>query len=357
MNKNPMLKKIATVCLTLITLGFSASNFAQTNFLAPFNFIMEQAEALLPELFPTGSETFEAEAAGASWLARFYEETGVYGALNIDEGNFYVLGGPWTEVTFIDSVDALLTALSYSPPDGAGGSSDGQNSVLNQGSGDCINLTNPTVGTVASYTGSIFQDGMTGNISYTTTYTAVSDSSTTTETDQQISASGFSSNSLSRTTSYIQRSNGWLYSTETDTEATTTAQGFSVTSESNTVFDPPRFESPETICSGMVWFIASVVSTTTGTNLGVQIPTLSADTGESILETLSVSQSITVPAGTFSTVHQLIKNLNDDGVEEGYSESWFINNAGGVPARIDVYQSVNGIEELVSRVELQSLSI
>jgi len=101
-------------------------------FLDPFNFIADQAEALFPDKFPTGPETFSAQELGFSWFARFYPETGIYLALNVEESTIYTFGGPWPEPTEQGALQGILDQLGYVPP------SDEENATPQHGGG-----TNP----------------------------------------------------------------------------------------------------------------------------------------------------------------------------------------------------------------------
>ena len=357
------MKKFYSIFVMLAALHASATLQAQT-VLDQFNFIADQAEALFPEEFPTGPETFSAQELGFSWHARFYPQTGIYVALNIDESTIYTFGGPWPEPTVQGTLQGILDQLGYVPPSdgggtGGGGTGGSQNAILQQGGGSCVDLTYPSVGLVASYEGTQTVEGISTQISYTDTYTAVSTNSITKSTEQLVTGAGFSASSSSVTTSFLERMDGWLFTTETDAEFTTTttspAGQSTVTSTTNLLFDPPQGSSPETICDGMIFFIASVTSTSTGTSGGVPLPETSAPTGESEVEVISVNESLTVPAGTFSTVRQINKSLDDDGEVNGFSEGWFINGEGGVPARLDFYETSNGMDTLISTIELQSI--
>ena len=391
-----MRKILVTAYLMLVVTGIQTVN-AQTateEAIAKFNQIMDIGELVFPELLAPSATTFTANELGSTWAARdygFLTGSGAAVAVNLTGGAGFSPGDIWAigldggdTPEFVGPVDDVLAqALALAPDDNGNGGGDGGggdggdgggdggdggdgngNAILAQGGGSCIDLTDAMQGTVAMYEGQQTvdlgdgSDPVSGTVSYTTTYTNVTSDSATTQTDQDISAGGFTANSVSTTTSYFERMNGWLFTTETDSEVTSNFAGFpSSTSTTNTTFSPSQASSPLTLCNGMIFRIGEVTSTSTGTNAGVPLPPSTAQTSVSIVETYSVNEPLQVPAGSFTTVHQKIESIDDNDEVDGYTEAWFINSAGGVPARIDIYLVENGVETMISSVLLHSLSI
>lgn len=312
-----------------------------------FDFIADQAEAQLPIYFPAGPETFEAEALGASWFARFYEGTGVYAALNIDENNVYTLGGPWPEPFLVGDVDTLLGLLGYVPP-APGGS--GDNAILNSGNGNCVALTAPAEGTVALYRFTSSSDGETVEGEYTSRYLAVSDNQITLETEQTQTLDGFAVSSVSVTTSTTRRENGLIFQTEADLEVSTTFPGFpDQVQRQVTEFDPDLLSSPDPICEGMVWYAAQVTANSTYIP---EVPGLPAQsTAGDVTNTINaIFEQITVPAGSFAAVKTTIEN----GFDDAYTITWSSYDNGGIPVRAETYDDSG---TLISTVELVNLTL
>jgi len=342
-------RKLCLAFLFCFTLSANAQQVDPT-VVSQFEEIKDAIEVQFAELFPLGTSAFvEGEFFGDYWIGYFWALTGVYAALNTDEMSVYTLGGALGDLTNQGSFEAIRTALGLGMQTGGGG----ENRILTQGSGSCVDLTDPPDGTVAEYAGVTSSEEGSLDIAYTTTYVSSTENTTTTQTEQSVFSSGFTTNSSSTSTVTFERMNGWLFTKQVDAEATTDFMGFSTTISTMTVFEPSEFASPETICSGMSFFSAKVNSTTTSTSAGFPLPPVSGPTSDSITEILSVSESLTVPAGTFNTVHQKIQSLDDNGEPtEGRTEAWFINDVGGVPARLDLYDDS---DTLISSVELQDL--
>jgi hypothetical protein len=358
------MKRLLSVFIVLFCFFAQGSLHAQS-LLDQFNFIGDQAEALEPGLFPGSQVTMTAQEMGYDWYFRYYPSTQTYIALNIDLLDIYTFGGPWPEPTRIDSLGNILALLGYVPPgdgggDGGGGGGSGNgggegNRILNAGSASCLDLLFPSVGTVTVHSGTVEVPEIgEAQLSYTTTYTEVTADSITTTVDQTITANGETiSTSSSTTTSFYEVIDDWLFSTRVESEITTMVASITTTATSNITFDPSRFETPLSICSGLSWFIASVTSNTTGTAGGFPIPDFSGPTGDQIIEVVSLNESLTVPAGTFSTVHELYTNLDLVGDPEERTDSWFINALGGIPAKI---QSYDEFDNVTSVIELQSVT-
>ncbi len=94
------------------------------------------AQDQFPELFPGTAESQLIEVDGTRWIYRFWSETGVYAAVNIDDNGIYLLGGPFGDKPKF--VGGLLAFLSQTTSSG----------VLDSGRGECINPVFPPDGAV-----------------------------------------------------------------------------------------------------------------------------------------------------------------------------------------------------------------
>ena len=98
---------------------------------AAFNLAQDQ----FPELFPGTAESQLIEVDGTRWIYRFWSETGVYAAVNIDDNGIYLLGGPFGDKPkFVGDLSVFLSQTA--------------SGVLDAGKGECINAVFPPDGAV-----------------------------------------------------------------------------------------------------------------------------------------------------------------------------------------------------------------
>lgn len=105
-------KTIWTILFSAVLLAGTASTNADTA--SDTETLLNWAENTYPELFPNPQGTQTADP----WIFRFYPTTGIYAGVNTGDLGVYVLGGPWTEPTYIDSLANIVSTI-----EGAGGSS------------------------------------------------------------------------------------------------------------------------------------------------------------------------------------------------------------------------------------------
>jgi len=346
------MKKLLTVVNIIVSTGLLIvlSSLAQAQTLQDkFDFIVDQAESIYPEIFPPTQETFAAEELGFSWFARFYPATGVYAALNIDESAIYTLGGPWPEPTLQGDLDAILASLGYSGGGGSSGGGDDVNEIVDIGSGQCVMRQLPVQGTVAVYNlTSMDPDAsneMTGT--FTTAYTMVSANSITTENEFDAMAEDMLPASNTVVTTMTRVENGWVYQTDLETVTNVEGQQFQQT----TTYEPDLFVGPEEICTGQAWRSAAVTSLT-DSGIGPLPPT------ETVLNptstnVISINDVIEVAAGSFTTVNMVVTTLEGDETQD-YAINWFNNELGGIPVRSESYDEN---DNLLSVTELTSVTV
>ena len=347
------MKKLLTVVNIIVSTGLLIvlSSLAQAQTLQDkFDFIVDQAESIYPEIFPPTQETFAAEELGFSWFARFYPATGVYAALNIDESAIYTLGGPWPEPTLQGDLDAILASLGYSGGGGSSGDGDVLNEIVDSGSGQCVMRQLPVQGTVAVYDfNSTDADGSneeSGTI--TLTYSAVTANSVTIDSEFDLVVDGEASAVNTAVTTLTRVENGWIYQVETQSSTSFGPQQL----QQSTSFDPDLFVSPEEVCAGMSWTSASVTSRTESSGL-IPVPPTEIVLDPTLTNVNSINEDIQVPAGDFSTLEVVTTSL--DGEETlDYSINWISNDFGGFSVLSESYDEN---DNLLSVTELTSVTV
>jgi len=104
--KNITKHPILSICSLMLLVSFSATRADTTS---DTETILNWAESTYPGLFPTREATQNINP----WLFRHYPETGIYAGVNLNDNGVYVLGGPWEEATFIDTLANVFRPLIY----------------------------------------------------------------------------------------------------------------------------------------------------------------------------------------------------------------------------------------------------
>jgi len=182
--------------------------------------------------------------------------------------------------------------------------------------GECVTLPIPANGSrvVWSISGTSSGTSVSGTVD--TTYTSVSETSATTQTDSTTSGGGVSSTSDTTTVqTYSVQTNGQgipdLYVSQIKVNGSASAGGFNQSINSTISFSPAKLFGPwRKFCEGYTWQAPSVQQTVTGAGTS----NTPVDNGEVI----SINESVTVPAGTFTTVHRRVTQVGGS-----VTDAWF----------------------------------
>jgi len=224
-----------------------------------------------------------------------------------------VTGSSSSTIAACDSTSAEIVAQG-GILDSDGPVNIGDNRELSAGNGNCSSVKYPVDGTVVEY------DIDSGNGITQMTTTTVSASQSLLEINSVITSSfgnSVSSSTSNNTFSY-QTVDDYVFQTKVVTVSSSSSSSGTITSESTHA--PPLMLTPATRwCEGQSWFRAegektdTISSSSTGTNT----QTSAFPSGASIVD--SVNESVTVGAGTFSTVKT---TTEFDGVPGGTGITW-----------------------------------
>ena len=193
------MKKFYTLLVTLLTLGLGQSLTAQT--IADVEQLLDFAETD-PSFFAPPQQT-KFDVAG--WHYRFYSGTGTYAAVNISDGSnppvggVFVVGGVFGgDVLFVGLLSDLIILITDSPsPTEEGG-------IINSGSGNCVDLQPPAVGTDVDLLTTASQGGQNISFNINQFYVAVSNSQITVDSVQNSNFMGIMSTTNSTMRHLIQ---------------------------------------------------------------------------------------------------------------------------------------------------------
>lgn len=298
------MKNIRPALLLVIVIAFTQSLYAQSIDPLDVDTLFNFAEQVEPSLFsPPGQLTL---ATVVDWLYRFYPGTGSYAAVHVGLsgefvfGGVYTLGGPFgDEVVFIDTLTNLLVLVNSN-------NSNGDTGITNNGNGNCVDNMLPAVGTIANYSMTSGAAPLQATTSFSEEYIQVSNTLFEIESSQSSNIGGLESTTNSRTLTNFEIMDDLRYLISLTSDITSTTTGFGTTTQRvENSYDPHLFQGPAVrVCEGMEWSIAPVTQTLKIFTNGATV----ADT-ETVSETSpetarveSISDSITVPAGTFDAI-------------------------------------------------------
>lgn len=192
----------------------------------------------------------------------------------------------------------------------ATGGNDGDSGGSGGGDGQCVTLPFPAEGTTIewSVSGNTESGALEGTI--VTQYLSVSNTKTVTDTLSTLSGSGVTTTTRTTTTQYYYITDEMLYVEKIVVTGSAETAGYSVPIDSTLVNDPPILRGPaHEYCLGQTWTSPSVSQTITS-----QGTTTTGDTPGSTGRVEAIGESVTTPAGTFTTVR--MKTLYNNGGEE-----------------------------------------
>lgn len=311
---------------------FSSIQAVYASLLDDANTLFDWAEPQYPQLFsPSGQPTLTA----GTWIYRYYPGTQIYVGVN-DQREVYLLGGSFgSEPTQVGLLDDFLAQINAN----SSNTGSGTNSA---GNGNCVTLPYPATGLQANY--NVTSDGTTGTISVT--YTSTGPTQSTSETTSSFSGSGTSSSSSTTTTQNYSIISDYLYVESVETVVSTTVPGLgSLDETTSTTFSPAQNDGPALkYCEQQSWTSDSVTQTTSTINFGVPSGAISSSTEvvNGLVE--AVNESVTVPAGTFTTVRVKENSSGEDTI------TWFSTEL-GIFVKV---QTLNGNGTVTSETELAS---
>lgn len=190
----------------------------------------------------------------------------------------------------------------------------------------CVSLPFIPSGLVATY--SIVAGGTGGGSASTllTTFLSSTAAATHSKSNLTASAAGYSVVIDSDTTTQYEILDlppGFVAVSRIDTAATTTVAGQTVSGTTATTFSPAWVYGPGALwCEGEQWVVPLTSETTTSS----LFPPVTTPTPTGNGKTIAVHESLTVPAGTFDTVHTTTEFFSDSQAQtppHPSTEAWF----------------------------------
>jgi hypothetical protein len=279
------------------------------------NTIFNWAERQYPQIFKTKETT---QTFGV-WFYRYYSSTGVYVGVN-DLSQVHVMGGQFGDSPLlVGTTSEFLTTIN------AAGSS---GHIINSGNGNCVATKFTPTGTIAVYESIPASPPNPEKKQITDTFLESTANKMTIKTEEiyEGQQSGFTvkGTSVGVGTIYLKMVDGIVYNTKTEISNTNTANvidasGNLVTEEPTvikfdavTTYSPSSFSTPgNQLCEQQSWYSAPVEQNQTGTQItdGVSsdISLLGGSTVGLTSVVEAINESITVPAGTFTTLRKRTK--------------------------------------------------
>jgi len=319
------------IWLTFIFIFVSSISTANATLLDDSNTIFNWAEMTYPQYFsPAGQQTQTADP----WYFRYYPSTGIYVGVNT-QNEVYVLGGEFGNTpVFVDTVTNVLAQINSS----------NNTANNNPGNGNCVTLPFPSSGIQANYNVTSSEGSGSINVTYNSTNSTTAISTQT----SSFAAAGMSSGSETVTTQQYQIIDDYLYVGSVETVISTTVPGFgSFQDTTTTTFSPSHNEGPALkYCEQQSWTSEAVTQTTTSQSNNIPGGTTSSSTAvvNGLVE--AVNETITTPAGTFSTVRVSETESGDT------ATTWF-SIEHGIFVKVELQNSSGAI---ASTTELTSLN-
>lgn len=278
-----MLKRIQGVAVASLALALSqvANGDAQDN-----ETIFNWAEGEYSSYFyPSGQAT----ASLDPWSFRFYPGSGIYLGIN-QADEVYVMGGAFGDTpSMVGNVNQFLEIINASAP------SESDNAT-NNGSGNCVSVAMPASGLTQGYSFSDATSGYSGTV--TIEYELVTDTRSRMTMNSSFAAGAYSFSSVMTQTSEYRIENNYVYESRTVSQTTRNMSTGSETTNETMTYSPEYLDGPvRQYCEGQSWSSASVQLTTTTSDHSYSSYT-AAESGSVV----SISEVVTVPAGTFDTV-------------------------------------------------------
>ncbi|MGV6825431.1 MAG: hypothetical protein ACWA5Q_00495 [bacterium] len=199
--------------------------------------------------------------------------------------------------------------------------------------GGCVNVPLVSNGTIVNWTISGTTGGFPVNGFIETEYVTVSDIQAETDTNSELTSQGVTTEEMSTTIQKYAINNNLLYLNSIDVDSSVTIMGFSVDSNVSLVNNPAQLQgAAKEFCQGQTWNSPSVEQTVNTDGL-VVVSNSTSHTGK----VLSLNESVSVPAGTFSTV--VVETDRSDGTR---TKVW-IDKATGVTVKQEDYDAGNNL--------------
>ena len=314
-NSTVAMKRVNTYLLIMLSFFCSRTIFAGTPVLADADRLFDFAQTAEPTLFFPSAQTQQVNEAGSDWFYRYFTGSDSYAAININGtgtflgGSVYLLGGDFgDEPLYVGTLENLLATIDGIEPF----SSEEENTITNQGNGNCVARKFPAQNDTAGFRTTTFI-GDTSTVTDRTEFYEEVTSAITITVIEHITWVGDSQTVTSdRYTSYFESLGGMLFNSENDSVITTSGTNLSPSTQNiNTTYAPSLFVGPsDTLCEGQEWFASPVMETTTNNpDLSGNGP--AASQSLPMLVTInSIGDIVTVPGGTYSTIKMTVLSPN-----------------------------------------------
>ena len=175
---------------------------------------------------------------------------------------------------------------------GNGGSGGGGNTG---GNGNCVNISLPASGTRQTFNVSA-NGAAVGTVN--TTYNSIGDTQSNTTTHSELSTQGISTVTDSTEVQKYEITANKIYVSSVEVSGTSTVAGFSIPVSSTITNTPAQLLGPAKVyCEGETWTAPSVSQSVVANGFNT-----TSQTEVSNGKVVSINESVTVPAGTFTTV-------------------------------------------------------
>ncbi len=279
------------ICIICAVLTINSSTYADTS--SDTDRLFDWAESTYPTIFSTHETTKSIQLPGnanelaGSWLYRLYPEQSVYtGVLN--EKDVYVLGGPWSQLLFVGTLNNLVANI---PP---------TNTTV---SGTCVDrVPFPAAGTQYN-TLNASADGQSSSAFHLTHEEATNTSMRIKQIPINDSI-GFKS--IEIITDY-RLDNGFAYTFK----LTINTQFDNSTSNKEISFSPEIQTIQSPACVGQTITTGDYVQTINETIDGIALPTITVNSLGTQQTVEAVNESKSVTSGTFNTVRLRKTNISN----------------------------------------------
>ena len=314
------------ICIFCAVLTINSSTYADTS--SDTNRIFDWAESTFPTIFSTHETTKSiqlpenANELAGSWLYRLYPEQNVYAGV-LNEKDVYVLGGPWSQLLFVGTLNNLVANL---PP---------TNTTV---SGTCVDRVTLVAAGTQYNTLSASADSQSSS-EFHVTHEEVTNTLIRVKTTP--TSDSFVFKSAESITEYRHNS-GFVYVSK----LTINNQFDNSVTSTEVSFSPERQSIQSPACVGQT-IIRDYVLTINDTRDGVALPTRTEQSPIVTHTVEAVNESKSVTSGTFNTVR--FRNTNSNG---SYNLEWY-DIVTGISIAIETYTE-NGL--LKSTLEVISLT-
>jgi len=217
------------------------------------------------------------------------------------------------------------------------GDDDGDDDGGDDDDGDCVSVGFPREGTVYVYRVTSFEEESPGTTEITSEIMLSQADESMIHSEMDLESDETSIHLETDIHSYfnmLDTPRGHYETLRMDTYSVSVINGFEIATDSSTVYSPPRYEGPGTrFCQGERWTTDSVTATQTTSGLPPQ--SWSTTPGEGVVE--SISDTITVEAGTFTTIRTRWTATSDD-VRGDYSLDW-LDRSLSLPVKWEAYDA------------------